>query len=87
MLVRRHALAENAQAGIAVAGLHVAKHLVVTAVFLDDVNDVLEHAGFADAFWHRHRRVVGTRRQLGLREQRITQIRQRLLRERGEFLF
>src|SRR5664280_1220040 len=36
VLVRRHAFAKDAQAGVAVAGLHVAEHLVITAVFLDD---------------------------------------------------
>ena len=52
VLVGRDAFAENAQIRVAVAGRHVAENLVVSSVFLDDINDVLEDAGFADAFGH-----------------------------------
>ncbi len=62
VLVRRHALAEDAEARIAVAGWHIAQHLVVAAVFLDDIDDVLEHARFTDAFRHRLWRAAWTRR-------------------------
>ncbi len=54
MLVRRHPLAEDAEGGVAVALRHVTQHLVVRPVLLDDVDDVLEEAGLADALGDRH---------------------------------
>ena len=42
VLVRRDALAEDAERGVAVAFLDVTEDLVVGAVFLDDVEDVFE---------------------------------------------
>src|ERR1039458_4094237 len=85
MFIGRHALAEIAERGVAGARFYVAKNLVVGAVFLDDVEDVLEHARLADALRRRCRRTSGTRGQPGLCEQRITQIRQRRLCERSQF--
>ena len=87
VFVRRHALAENAQIRVAVAFAHVAKHLIVSAIFLDDIDDVLENAWLADAFWHRHSRLIFARQQFGLRQKRITQISQRDLREFLQFAF
>ena len=59
VFIRRDAFAKDAQIGVAVAVRHVAEHLVVGAVFLDDVNDMLKDAGFADAFRHGPRGLVG----------------------------
>ncbi len=53
VFIRRHALAELNEVGIAVAFGHVAENLVVGTIFLDDVNDVLEHARLANALRHR----------------------------------
>ena len=47
VMVGRHLLAEDAQIGVAVAPLHVAEHLVVGAVLLDDVQHVLDRRGLA----------------------------------------
>jgi len=87
VLVRGDAPAKDAQAGVAIAFLHVAEHLIVSAVFLDDVNHVLEHARFTGAFWHGPRSLAGPRRQSGLREQRITQIGQRGFRVFLQMMF
>ena len=42
VLVRRHVFAEHHQRRIAVALLHVAQHLIVGAVLLDDEDHVLD---------------------------------------------
>ena len=77
VLVGRDALAEDAEGRVAVALFHVAQHLVVGAVLLDDVDDVLEDARFAHALGHGARRLAGARRQGGLLEQRIAHVGQR----------
>ncbi len=84
VLVRRDARAEGAEAGVAVAFLHVAENLVVRTVLLDDVNDVLEHARLADTFGNGLGGPVFARRQFRLRQQRITQVGQGGLRERRQ---
>jgi hypothetical protein len=47
VMVGRDVLAENAQLRVAVALLHVAEHLIIGPVLLDDIDDVLEHARLA----------------------------------------
>ena len=42
VMIGRDVLAEQHQRGIAVAFLHVAEHLIVGAILLDDVDDVLD---------------------------------------------
>ena len=42
MLVRRHRLAEHGQRRIGIAAPQIAQHLIVGAVFLDDIDDVLD---------------------------------------------
>ena len=41
VLVRSHLLAEDRQPRVAVAFLYISENLIVSAVFLDDVDDVL----------------------------------------------
>src|SRR5437867_3827038 len=74
VLVGRHALAKNAQRRITVALWHVAQHLVVGAVFLDDVEDMLEDAWFPDPLRNWPRRLAGAWRQRGLLQQWIAHI-------------
>ena len=83
MLVGRHFAAENGQARIAVAALHVAEHLVVGAVLLDDVQDVLDGRAGADA----GRNNARLARLLGLNQQAIVvrRILVNLLRESFQF--
>ena len=80
VLVRGHARAEHAQVRAAVACLHVAEHLVISAVFLDEINHMLKHAGLAHPLGHGNGRLVRPRRQPGLRQQRVAQVGQRGLR-------
>ena len=87
VLVRRHAPAKNAQVRVTISFAHVAENLVVTAVFLDDINDVLKHAWLTDTFGHRHDRLICARRQFCLRQERITQIGQSGLREFLQIIF
>ncbi len=54
--------AEHAQGRVAVALRHVAQHLVESAIFLDDVNDVPDAAGLADPLGDGPRRLAGPRR-------------------------
>ena len=42
--VGRHRVAEDGQAGVAVAGLDVPENLIVGAVLADDIEDVLDLA-------------------------------------------
>ena len=49
VMVGRHLFTKHHQAGVAIPFLDVAKHLVVGAVLLDDVNHVADRAGVADA--------------------------------------
>src|SRR2546423_5560510 len=49
VLVRSAFFSEDAEIGIAVSLLHVAEHLVVSAVLLQDINHVFEKARLADA--------------------------------------
>ena len=69
VLVRGDGFAEGAEVGIAVAFFEVAEHLVVRAVFFDDINDVLEHRGLAGPFGHRSRRLAGAGTRPGCFEQ------------------
>ena len=48
VVVRRDGLGEQADVGFAVAFFHVAEYLVVGAVFLDDVDDILDRRRVAD---------------------------------------
>ena len=61
VVIGRHLFAEDGQARIAVALLHVAEHLVVGAVLLDDVDDVLEDRRLAVSSRHGHGLGVGVR--------------------------
>ena len=71
VLVGGDLFAERTQIRVAIAGRYIAEHLVVSPVFLDDVNDVLEHARFTRPFRHRTWRLVGTRGQFSLRQQGV----------------
>ena len=61
VLVGRHFFSKHHQPRIAIALLHVAKNLIVSAVLLDDVEDVLEQRRLAVAYGHRDRPGVGAR--------------------------
>ena len=74
VVVGRDLLAEDAERRVAVALGQIAEHLVVGAVLLDDVDDVLEDARFADALGHGPGRLVRARRQLGLLQQTVAQV-------------
>src|ERR1017187_148476 len=52
MLVGRDLLAEDGDLGIAVRFFQVAELLIVGAIFFDDVDDVLDWSGHADALWN-----------------------------------
>ena len=47
---------EQAEPRVAVSFLHVAEHLIVRAVLPDDIDAMLDRAGFAD---FRRNRIVG----------------------------
>ena len=64
VLIRRNAFSENAERRIAVAALVIPEHLIVSAVFFDDIHDVLEDARLADALRDRPSRLVWPRRKL-----------------------
>ena len=66
VLVRRDPFAKDAQLRIAIPLRHVAQHLIVGAVFFDDVDDVPDQARLADPLGHRAGRLVRPRRQQGL---------------------
>ena len=59
VMIRRHLATEDAQAWIAFAFLDIAKHLVVGAIFFDDVQHMLEHRRLAVPLRHRPRLDVG----------------------------
>ena len=42
-MIGRHGASEQAEIGIAVALLHVAQHLIVGTIFLDDIHDVFKN--------------------------------------------
>ena len=50
VLIGREFLTKDTKRRIAVSFQHVAEHLIVRAVFFDDIDDVFDGAGFADAF-------------------------------------
>ena len=64
--LRGNAIPENGEAGVAIRGVtvtrgfHVAKHLIVSAIFLDDVDNVLDRAGSGKQFGWRetHQTIV-----------------------------
>src|SRR5688572_10742505 len=58
VLVRRDAFLEDAERRIAVTFLDVAEDLIVSTVFLDDIDNVLEHAWLIGALWHGTRRFI-----------------------------
>src|SRR5258705_5895197 len=64
VLIGGDALAKNAERRIAIAPRLIAEHLIVSAVFFDDVNHMLEYAGLANSLGHGARRDAWTRRQL-----------------------
>ena len=86
VLVRRHLGPEDAQAGVAVALRQVAQHLVIRPVLLDDVDDVLEHAGLAHALGHRPGGLTRARRQPRFGDLRIAHVDQGGGGQRREFL-
>src|SRR5688572_32019577 len=49
VVVRRDLFREQTKRGIAIAFGHIAEHLVVSAVFFDDVKAILDGGGFARA--------------------------------------
>src|SRR5262249_28266821 len=55
MVVGRYAFAEHHQAGVAVAFLQVAEDLVIGAVFLDDIDNVLDDRRLTVTLGHRYR--------------------------------
>jgi len=84
VLIGGDSLAKNAQRRVAVALRHIAQHLVVRAVFLDDIDHMPEDARLAHPLGHGPGRLVGARGAGGLAQQRITQIRQRHARMRRQ---
>src|SRR4051794_19812631 len=68
VLIWSNARAEDTQRSITLALRQVSQYLVVGAIFLNDVNDVLDGAGFADAFGHRTRRLARANRREGFGE-------------------
>jgi len=84
VLVGRELFAEDAEAGVTVAFGHVAENLVVGAVFLDDVDDVLEHAGLAHALGNGPRGLVRARREQRFGEPWVTDVAQGGLGLHGE---
>src|SRR5437764_10646680 len=84
VLVRRDGLIKRAQLRVSVAGFYISEDLVVGAVFLDNIDHVLEEAGFANTFRDGARRLTWARRQGGLGEQRKAHICQGLRGENGQ---
>jgi hypothetical protein len=85
MLVGSDLLAEEDEFGVAVGVRDVAEDLVVGAVLFDDVDDVLDGAGLADALRDDARLL----RRAGLCEQRVVirRVGGDLLRPGDEFFF
>ncbi len=84
VLIGGNVLAEDAQIRIAIAFLHIAQHLVITPVLLDNINDVFEHARFARPFGNGPRRLAVARWQTRLRQPRVTNVGQRLTVQFGQ---
>src|SRR5262245_29235628 len=84
VLIGRKAFAENAKRRIAVALSDIAEYLIVSPIFLNNVNNMFEHTWLADAFRHRARRSIRTRRQCRFLEERITHVGQSGPCERGQ---
>ena len=73
------AFAKDTERRIPIALGKVAQYLIVGTVFLDDVNDMLEHARLPDAFGHGARRLVRSRWQPRFPQQSIAHVTQRNL--------
>src|SRR5215470_11578738 len=85
VLIRRHVLAEEAEARIAVAFFHIAQHLVVGAVLFDHVDHMFDRRWGADAKRDRgllFRRARGFQHLVGVRRIGVD-----AARELGEFRY
>src|SRR5260370_37573683 len=74
VLVWRESLTKDAQRSIAIALFQIAKHLIVGAVLLDNINNMFEHARLADTLRHRPGRLTRPRRPSGLLQERVTHV-------------
>ena len=61
MLIWSDIAAENTEVFVSIAAFDITEDLIVSAVFLDDVDDVFDQARFADAFGNCFRRLIGPR--------------------------
>ena len=81
VLVRGDIFAKHAEGCIAIALRHVPQHLVVGPILLDNMYNVPDKGGLAGELRYLARRLTGPGRQAGRRQQRITNVVQRGVRQ------
>src|SRR5207247_10954665 len=83
VLIGRDLFAKNAEGRIAIAAPLIAEHLIVGAVLLDNINDMLEEARFANSLRDGPRRLAGPRGQFDQSDSLVAEIAPYNFRELG----